>query len=77
MPLTESNIAFLEKRIPELADGAIKQAYVNALASGCSVLVAKAGKLIESQPDGSERILKSLPATMKVRSGKRTIRKYL
>ena len=75
MSLTESNIAFLEKRIPELADGAVKQAYVNALASGSSVLMAKAGQLIESRPDGSERVLRPLPAAMKVHPGKRTIRR--
>ena len=54
MSLTESNIAFLEKQIPELADGAVKQDYVNALASGSSVLMGKAGQFIDARPDGTE-----------------------
>lgn len=73
MPVSEKYIPALEKRIPELASGAVKQAYARALASGSSVLEAKDGKLVESRADGTERIIKSLPTGLTVSLGKRRI----
>ena len=73
MPVSEKWISTLEKQIPELARGAVKQAYARALASGSSVLEAKNGKLVESHPDGSERIIKSLPTGLIVKPGTRRI----
>lgn len=73
MPMSEKLIPALEKQIPELASGAVKQAYARALASGSSVLEAKNGLLVESRPDGTERVIKALPTGLTVRIGKRRI----
>lgn len=73
MPVSEKLIPTLEKQIPELASGAVKQAYARALASGSSVLEAKNGKLVESRPDGTVRVIKTLPAGKTVSLGKRRI----
>jgi hypothetical protein len=75
MQVSESTIVFLEKNIPELASGACKQAYARALASGSSVLEVRDGLLVESYPDGSVHVLKTLHAIKKVRIGKRRINK--
>ena len=69
--LDEDSLRFQEVFIPELAEGAIKQAYYQALAAGCSVLEAVDGQLIESAPDGSRRVIKSLPKPIPVQPGQR------
>ncbi len=62
-----------EDRIPELAECALKQAYHNALASGRNVLEAVDGQLIETRPDGTFRVLKSLPFPKAVIPGERLV----
>ena len=62
---------FLEERIPELADGAIKQAYLRALASGNSVLECEQGIITQILPDGTRKIIKRLPKPIKVAIGQR------
>ena len=61
MTLSEEAMSFQEKHIPELAEGAFKQAFLSALASGNSVLISKNGNLVEVFPDGNEKIIKKLP----------------
>ena len=75
MQASESTIAFLEKNIPELASGACKQAYARALAFGSSVLEVRDGRLVESHPDGTVQVLKTLHVMKKVPIGKRRIAK--
>ena len=48
----EKEMQFLEEHIPEMAKAAIAQAYWATLASGCKVLIAENGQLIEISPDG-------------------------
>ena len=72
--LDEKAMSFLEKRIPELAEGAVKQAYCKNLASGRRVVEAVNGQLVESRPDGSSRVLKSLAAPTPVVPGQRRVR---
>ena len=62
MSTQEQAIRYLEEHIPELADAAIKQAYWQALAAGSSVLERVNDSLVEVFPDGSRKIIKSLPA---------------
>lgn len=72
--LDEKTMRVLEERIPELAVSAVKLAYHNALASGQSVLAAVNGQLIEKLPDGTIRVIKSLPSPIPVVPGQRLVR---
>lgn len=67
-------MSYLEKRIPELAEGAIKQAYSKTLTSGRRVVEAVNGQLVESRPDGSSKVIKSLTAPTSVIPGQRRVR---
>lgn len=72
--LDENAMSYLETRIPELAEGAVKQAYCKNLAAGRKVVEAVNGQLIESFPDGTSRVIKSLVAPTPVVPGQRRIR---
>lgn len=72
--LNEKSMSFLENRIPELAEGAIKQAYCKALSSGRNVVEAVNGQLVESRPDGTVKILKTLHAPIPVTPGQKRVR---
>lgn len=71
MDLSEKALDFLEKRIPELAEGAFKQAYLAALASGSSVLVSENGSLVEVFPDGHRKFIKKLSSWIPVKRGQK------
>lgn len=73
--LNEKAMRVLEGSIPELASGAVRQAYIRALASGSTVVEVIDGQLVESRPDGSHKVLKTLPPAIPVKPGsKRRIR---
>ena len=75
MPIPdEKSMRFQEACIPELAEGAVKQAYYNSLAAGCKVLEARDGQLVESSPDGSVRVIRALPEAIPVTPGRRILR---
>jgi hypothetical protein len=69
MKSNEKVIDYLEEKIPELAELAIKQAYWQALASGSSVLEIENDTLIESFPDGTKRIVKHIEPFTPVKRG--------
>ena len=71
----EKSMRLLEVRIPELADGAVKQAYYQALTSGSKVLEAVNGELIESSSDGSTRVIRELSAPTPVTFGSKRVRR--
>jgi hypothetical protein len=73
--LDEETVSNLERRIPELAEGAVRQAYSKTLASGRKVVEAINGQLIESHPDGSSRVLKDIHCPIPVTPGQKIIRK--
>lgn len=73
--LSEKSMLQLEARIPEYADQAVKQAYAKALSSGSKVLEAVNGKLVESSPNGSTRVIRSLPAPTLVPLGSKRMRR--
>lgn len=75
--LDEKSMRLLEARIPELADGAVKQAYYQALTSGSKVLEAVNGKLVESSSDGSTRVIKSLRPPIPVMMGSKRVRRIV
>lgn len=72
---TELGMKRKENLIPQLAENAVKQARMETLASGRSVVEAKDGKLIETHPDGTHRVLKSIPAPTPVEAGQKRVRK--
>jgi hypothetical protein len=72
--LDEKSMSNLEQRIPELAEGAVKLAYCKTLTSGRRLIEAINGQLVESSPDGTTRILKSLPTPTPVVPGQIRIR---
>lgn len=72
--LDEKAMTYLEARIPELAEGAVKQAYCKHLAAGRTVVEAVNGQLIESFPDGTSRVIKPLAAPTPVVLGQRRVR---
>lgn len=67
--LDEKSMQALEEKIPALAEGAIQQAYLHALATGDSVVEVLDGQLVESRADGSFQVLKKLPAPTQVKPG--------
>lgn len=73
--LDEKAVTKQEGRIPELAEGAVKQARSKTLASGRSVVEAVDGQLIETHPDGSSKVLKSIPAPIRVVVGQKKVRR--
>ena len=72
--LDENAMRYLENRIPELAEGAVKQAYCKTLTSGRRVVEAVNGNLVESCPDGSFKVLRALTAPTAVVPGQRRVR---
>lgn len=70
----EKAMSSLETRIPELAEGAVKQACRKNLAAGRKAVEAVNGQLIESYPDGTSRVIKPLTAPTPVVPGQRRVR---
>jgi hypothetical protein len=73
--LSERTMTAQEKLIPLLAEEAAKKARAKTLASGRNVVEAVNGKLIESRPDGTHRVLKSIPAPIPVAPGQKRVRR--
>ena len=73
--LDEKTMSVRENHIALLAEGAVKKARSKALTSGRSVVEAVDGKLIESYPDGSCKVLRSLSAPILVVPGQKRIRR--
>jgi len=55
---TEKELDFLEKKIPELAESATKQAYLDALSKGISVTEMVDGNIVSTAPDGTQTFIK-------------------
>ena len=75
MKLTEEAMTYLEERIPELAENATNQAFLETLASGETVLVAEKGNIVEVFPDGTRKIIKKIGSPQIVNQIKYTISK--
>ena len=73
--LDEKTMSKRENRIPQLAENAVKQARTKTLKSGRSVIEAVDGKLIESRPDGSHKVLRSISAPISVAPGQKRIKR--
>lgn len=64
--IDEETMCTLEDQIPFLAEDAVKQARANTLQAGRCVLEVVGGQLVETSPDGSQKVLKSIPAPIPV-----------
>ena len=64
--MTDTEIDNLERFIPMLAEGAMKKAYLDALASGNSVLEVIDDAIYEVFPDGSKKKIKDIAPYIKV-----------
>ena len=73
--LDEKNMSVREDRIPFLAEDAVKKARAKTLTSGRNVVEAVDGKLVETRPDGSRKVLKTLSLPISVTPGQKLIRK--
>ena len=73
--LDERTMSKREHRIPQLAESAVRKARTRTLTSGRNVVEAIDGKLIESHPDGSFRVIRSLAAPIPVAPGQKRIRR--
>ena len=68
---TQNEIDFLENYIPELANSAVRKAYLDTLASGNSVLETIENKLYEIFPDGKKVFIKDVSDNIKISASKR------
>ncbi len=73
--LSEEAMRFQEGHIPELAEGAVMQAYCKALATGNTIVEVVNGQLMEFHPDGSSKLIKTLPTATPVVPGQRRVRR--
>lgn len=71
MPDAEQTLDYLEQQIPSLSAAAVGVAYIQALASGQTVLVSGAGGLYEALPDGTRKLVKPLAKPLSVPVGTR------
>ncbi len=62
---TTKELDFLESYIPELANSAIKKAYLDALSAGNSVVEVIQNKIYEIFPDGSKKYIKDTEPEIK------------
>lgn len=74
--LDENDIASLESHIPELAQDAVRRAYLEALTTSGKVVEAINGKLVVTSRDGSRSILRTLAnKPIRVEIGQQRVRK--
>lgn len=63
---TAKELDFLESYIPELANSAVRKAYLDALSSGNSVTEVIQDKIYEIYPDGSKKYIKDVEPAIKI-----------
>lgn len=73
--LSEAAMLNLEASIPDLASGAVRKAYAQALTSHGRVIEAENGELVEFTVEGQRRVLKSLPVPTRVTVGLKRVRR--
>lgn len=63
---TEKELDFLESYIPELANSAVKKAYLDTLSVGLSVTQVIEDKIYEVFPDGTKKFIKEIKPAVKI-----------
>jgi hypothetical protein len=66
---SEQTLDYLEQQIPSLSGAAVDVAYVQALASGQTVLVTGKDGLYQAFPDGTRKLVKPLAQPLSVPVG--------
>jgi len=56
----EQELSYLESQIPELAEGAFKQAFLQTLADGEPVMMVENNQLVELFADGTKKVVRAL-----------------
>ena len=67
----ELALDYLEQQIPSLSAAAVDVAYIQALASGQTVLVSGDGGIYQTLPGGSKKLVKELAMPLSVPVGTR------
>lgn len=73
--LNEASLQKLEASIPELARGAIQQAYAQAMTRHGKVIEAINGQLRETTAEGTSRVIGLVPAPTPVSIGLKRVRR--
>ncbi|WP_339491947.1 hypothetical protein [Pseudomonas rhizophila] len=68
--LSDELVSRLEEKIPAMAKGAIKAAYINMLAAGLSVMEIRDGMLVETTADAPHTVIRMAKPKHKVASGR-------
>ncbi len=63
---TQKELDFLESHIPELANSAVKKAYLDTLSAGLSVTKVIEDKIYEIFPDGTKKFIKDIKPSIKI-----------
>ena len=72
--LSELSMQRMEARIPELADSAVKKAYLQALTTSGTVVEARNGQLIETSAEGTVRVIRTISQPVQVTVGTKRVR---
>ncbi len=71
--ITRAQSDCVEEMIPKLARAACNVAYWEALASGFKMIEVDGDHLVETSPDGSKRVIQSLPPRKHVKKGTKIV----
>lgn len=63
---TQKELDFLESHIPELANSAVKKAYLDTLSAGLSVTKVIENKIYEVFPNGTKKFVKEIEPSVRV-----------
>lgn len=74
--MSEESMQHLEAQIPELAGSAVKRAYLQALTTTGKVVEARNGQLVETNAEGTVRILRSIAKPFAVTIGTKRVRAH-
>lgn len=66
----------MEAQIPELACSAVKRAYLQALTTTGKVVEARNGQLVETNAEGTVRILRSIAKPLAITIGTKRVRAH-
>lgn len=72
--MSEESMQRMEAQIPELAVNAVKRAYLQALTTTGKVIEARNGQLVETNVEGTVRVLRSIAKPIAVTVGTKRIR---
>jgi len=74
--MSEESMQRMEAQIPELAGSAVKRAYLQALTTTGKVVEARNGELVETHPEGTVRVLRSIAKPFAVTIGTKRFRAH-